>query len=509
MVRKVSTAVTIPAPIGGWNARDSLGDMDPRDAVFLKNWYASTSDVILRNGHTRFATGFPDQVETVMAYAGGATNRIFGISDGDIYDATAGGAVLAASVTGLTNSRFQYVNFATTSGAYLVCCNGLDPVQYYTGSAWAEDGDGAPYDITGVTSSTLINVNMHKNRLWYIQKNTLKAWYLATLALGGAALQFDLSSVAQFGGHLIGMYTWTIDAGFGVDDLAVFITDKGEVIVYRGTDPASAGTWQLVGIWRIGAPVGYRCAIKFAGDLLVICQDGVYPLSGALQSSRTNPKVALTDKITFAVSTAISSYGSNYGWQLLSYPKENMLFLNVPVQTGANQEQYVMNTITKSWSQFIGWSANCWEIYQDDPYFGGNTYIGKAWNGADDAGVNINGDALQAFSYLGRQNMLKRVTMIRPFLLTDGAPSVTANVNVDYDQTDTTGQLSFTPTNYSVWDTATWDAGVWGSGLTAQNQWQGASGIGYAIAPRVKAASKVVEVHWVSTSLVFEPGAIL
>lgn len=508
MMRGLSAPASLPAPIGGWNARDALGEMAPTDAVTLTNWFPATSDVIQRYGYSQFATGFPGQVETVMVYNSGTTSKMFGISSGAIYDASSAGAVGAAAVSGLSNSQFQYINYTTAAGTYLVAVNGANKAQYYTGAAWAKDGDGAPYDITGVASENLINVNVHKFRIWYCQKNTLKAWYMASGALGGAATAFDLSGTAQLGGSLIAMYTWTIDAGYGVDDLAVFVTSEGEIIVYRGTDPSSANTWALVGIWRIGTPIGYRCGVKFAGDLLLICQDGVMPMSGALQSSRTNPRVALTDKIQFAVSTAVSAYGSNFGWQLMLFPKENMLFLNVPIAVGS-QQQYVMNTITKSWCNFTGWAANCWEIYNDDPYFGGNTYIGKAWDTLADNSTNINADGLQAFNYFASPGQLKRCTMIRPIFLTDGSPAVSANVNVDFDMTDTTGSLSFSSVTYGTWDSAMWDDGVWGGGLTVQKLWQGATGIGYCLAPRVKSASKNIQVQWVSTDLVLEKGGIL
>ena len=32
------TAIAIPAPVGGWNARDSLDAMPPTDAIKLVNW---------------------------------------------------------------------------------------------------------------------------------------------------------------------------------------------------------------------------------------------------------------------------------------------------------------------------------------------------------------------------------------------------------------------------------------------------------------------------------------
>jgi len=501
--------VSLPAPVGGWNARDALGEMDAKDAVILTNFYPATTDVVARYGYTQHATGLGGQVETLFSYAGGSTKSLFGVASNSIFDVTAGGAVGAASVTGLTNSRFQYVNNSTTGGNYLQAVNGADKMQVYDGSAWHKDGDGAPYNITGVDSINLISINIHKFRVWFTQKNTLKAWYLATGAIGGAATQFDLSGTAQFGGYLVGMFTWTIDAGYGVDDLAAFITSRGEVIVYRGTDPSSSTTWALVGIWRIGAPVGYRCAMKFAGDMLIICQDGVYPMSGALQSSRTNPKVALTDKIMFAVSKSISSYGSNFGWQLLQFPGENMLFLNVPINEGSGQQQYVMNTINKSWCNFTGWEANCWELYNDLPYFGGNGFVGHAWNGLSDNGSNINSDGLQAFNYFGSPGQLKRCTMMRPTMLTDGAPSVGANVNIDFDTSDTTSNIAFSSTSYGVWDTGVWDTALFGGDLNVSRQWQGATGIGYALAPRIKTAFMGIRVQWVSTDLVLEKGGIL
>ena len=43
---------SIAAPLGGWNARDALGAMDPLDAVTLQNWWPGTSSVILRFGQT-------------------------------------------------------------------------------------------------------------------------------------------------------------------------------------------------------------------------------------------------------------------------------------------------------------------------------------------------------------------------------------------------------------------------------------------------------------------------
>ena len=501
----VATARSLPAPVGGWNARDSLADMDEKDAVILTNLFPSTTSVNLRGGYSLFSTGYGAQVETVLAYAGSTTNKIFGIAGGGVYDATAGGAVGAAAVSGLANSRWQYVNIATPGGNFIEMCNGADAVYTFDGTNWASQAG----NISGVTSSTLININLHKNRLWFVQVGTLKAWYLPVQSISGAAAALDLSSFCPHGGYLMAMCTWTMDAGYGVDDMAVFITSNGDCLVYRGTDPSSASTWALVGVFWLGSPIGRRCFVKYKGDVLLITQDGLVPLSGALQSSRVNPRVALTDKIQRATSDAVTNYGANFGWEIQPYPKENALLLNVPIATNANQQQYVMNTITGAWCNFTGWQANCIELYNDGLYFGGTSFIGKAWTTYADAGQAITAQGLQAFNYFGSQAQVKRFTMMRPTFYASSPPAVNGQINVDFDQSAATAMLSSSAAVGSLWDQGTWDNGIWGSGLELYRQWQGAAGVGYCGAPNVATSTNAIQLQWLATDVVMEAGAIL
>ncbi len=533
MPTSTAIAVTLPAPVGGWNARDSLAAMDEEDAVFLMNFFPAPTFVEVRNGYTPWVANLSGYVETLMAYSGSTNDKLFAAtSAGIIYNITQEDELLTTEsgdfittesddlliveasstsedVTGLTNGRWQYTNITTAAGNYLRAVNGADYSRVYTGSAWHADGDGAPYDITGVDSRTLIGINLHKFRLWFVELGTLKAWYLPSGALGGAAVAFDLSAVARRGGYLMAMNTWTIDAGYGLDDLAVWITSNGEVIVYRGTDPSSASTWALVGIYDIGSPVGRRCFFKWTGDLLAITQDGVVPLSGALQSSRTNPRVAITDKIQSAVSDAVSLYDSNFGWQLIYLAQANQLYLNVPIYERHDQQQYVMNTITKAWCNFEGWDAGCWEIFNDRLYFGSFGFVGQAWDGTDDAGVAIETNALQAFNYLGDPGVQKRVTMFQPIFYTTGTPQVFGGVNVDFDTSVNTGQLQVEASRFALWDQASWDSGIWGPDLDLRKAWNGAQGVGNAFAPTLNTSTNGVTLQWVNSNLVYEKGGIL
>jgi len=505
----VSNSISLASPVGGWNARDSLATMPPEDAVVMENIFPLTTECMLRKGYTKHATGITGQVESVFAYTGGVAEKLFAIAGGNFYEVTTAGAVGAAVVSGKTNSRWNTTNIATAGGNFLYAANGVDKPQLYDGTNWTSiDGASTPA-ITGVTTTKLNNPIVFKNRLWFTEENTLRTWYLPAVSIGGAAASVDVSAVAQRGGYIVAHATWTIDAGTGVDDYYVIVTSQGEIIIYQGTDPSSITTWALKGVWSLGSPVGNRCLYKLAGDLLYISQDGLVPLSGSLQSSRVNPRVALTDKIQFAVSSAVSVYAGNFGWSVLYFAPENMLFLNVPIAEGSGQEQYVMNTISKSWCRFTGWGANCWELFQDAPYFGGNGYVGKAWNGYIDHDSNINGVCISSFNTYGNPANLKRWTMSRPIIRSNGTPTVSISMNVDFNLDAAYSSLSFTPSSSAVWDTSKWDAATWGGDFSVYQSWQGISGVGYYGAPQMRIASQGIDVRWVSTDIVYEAGAIL
>jgi hypothetical protein len=500
--KTAAQVASVPAPVGGWNARDSIANMEPTDAVELINFFPSYSNVVLRGGYSNHATGITGQVDTLMNYSTGTGEEMYAIAGTQIYDVTYAGPVGAPVKVGLTNARWEFINVTTGGGSYLYLVNGVDAPLLFDGTTWASITAVSPISITGVTSTTLDNITLFKNRVWFTQKNSLKAWYLPTNAVGGAAQALDLSSIAKFGGHITDVATWTIDAGYGVDDNLVFITSNGEVIVYSGTDPASSATWALIGVWKLGAPIGDRCFMKYGGDILILTYDGLIPLAASLQSSRLDPRVALSNKIQGAITTATTRYAAYFGWQIHYSAKNNAVWINVPVGEGNNQEQYVMNTITKSWCKFQGWEANCWESFGENPYFGGNGVVGKAWDTtyADNA-TDINTNVLQAFNYFEQRGVKKYFTRARPSIFTDGLPSILVSMNVDYDISDPTSALSYSPSSYGLWDT-----GIWGQGLMITSNFQGVTGIGYCGGVHLKSASQGLQLEWAATDVVYQTG---
>jgi hypothetical protein len=501
----ITKTYSIPAPIGGWNARDALADMDERDAVYLDNWFPETTSVGIRKGNSAFCTvDAGTAVESVMEY-GGTTRKLFAVANTTLYDVSSGTA--SSSITGLANARFQHVNFGTAGGQFLIIVNGSDTPRNFNGTSW----DTAPAITgSGLTSSNLIHVNSYQQRLFFIEKNTMNYWYLDVNSIGGTASKVNLSSLFRHGGYLMAMGTWTRDGGSGPDDLAVFITSEGEIAVYSGTNPGDASLWSLVGIFRIGKPIGRRCFEKFGSDLAIVTSQGVVPLSRVLVSvDGQGNELALSSKIQSAFNDAVITHGAKYGWQPILYPDAHMMLVNIPTSEGSTAEQYVVNTITGAWCKFTNWDASSWSLFSGNLYFGGGDgIVYQAWTGQDDNGSNISADGKQAFSYL-KSRRQKQVKMVRPVITADGDLTAILSVSVDFEDKYPIGSTTSSTTSGSPWDTSSWDVSDWGSSGEVAKNWTTVSAVGYAVATRMIIATAALTVSWQSTDFLYEDGGVL
>ena len=514
--RQTSGTVTVTAPIGGWNAVNQLAAMSPNEAVIIDNWFCLPTELQSRKGYTLWSSGIAGDIESFITYDGqDGVSRVFAVADdaGDcsVWNVTAQTPTAPTEVvTGLTNARWYFGQVSTSGGTFTLAVNGEDYMLLYNGTTWQQvTGVSTPYAITGVDTRLLVGVLVHHRRAWFVQKDSMKCWYLATDAIAGAATSFDFAPLFINGGSIAKIETWTLDAGNGMDDYFVVITTVGEIAVYSGTNPASADTWSLNGVYYGGSPVGRNCTIKYGGDVLLLNKDGLVPLSQWLMSSRVNVKTSITNKIQKRITDATVAYAANYGWQVVLSPPNNMLFINVPVSS-TQFDQYVMNTISGSWSRFTGVNATCWAFVNNVMYFGQGGKVFRFWNGQDDDGEVINTDLLPAFSAFGSQSQIKRWTMARVSMGYDSRFAFSGQMSMDFDLlTQPPQPYNILETSAGNWDEGIWDTATWGGSITPFARWQMATGMGHYGTFRIKTSSKTSDIRYYATDYVFEGGGIL
>jgi len=510
-VRSPTThVISTPAPLGGWNTRDGLSEMPPQDAIALDNWMPRTAYVEVRGGYEAHATGMTGTGKTLVSYNTlTGTHELYCATASGVYNVTAAGPV-GSAVAVRTNGKHQTALFGDGTNNYLIMVNGVDSPLYYNGTSWvAVTGISSPA-LTGLTTTTLVSVNSFKGRLFFIQNNSLSFWYLPAAAAGGALTQFDLTGECKRGGFLMAMGTWTRDGGGGQDDTAVFITSEGEAIVYQGTNPSSSASWAKVGSYYIGKPVGRRCVTQLGGDLVIITENGTYPLSAALQSASIDYKNALSFKIEPTFTTAARLYADVFGWEATVFPAQAAMIVNVPHAEGGTHDQYVMNTITKAWCQFNGWNAEAFCVMDSVLYFTTGTTVKKAWTGHVDGSDRIIAYGKTSFNYFGTRGSVKRFTLFRPTLISNGEMAYRTDIDVDFEDDVMAAPPTYSVVAEGVWDSSLWDVGYWVSGLEIVKRWTTVSAWpGFCVAGKVKVSTNLLDIQWTACDYVFERGGTL
>ena len=475
---------SVPGSVKGWDQLLSLADMPPDHAVVMNNFIPRPGYLEVRRGSKSFASGIgtsTTSVNTVMAYntPNTANSKLFASGGSAIYDITSG-ATATAVVTGLSNTKFQYTNFSNVGTNYLIAANGIDAAQIYNGSTWSN------LSISGITASNIVQPYAWKGRLWFVQTNSMVAAYFPVGNISGTAATFDLGPFMTKGGYLNAIASWTIDTNQTVDEYLAFISSRGQVLVYQGTDPSTAPTFALVGLYNLGAPIGRRCFLRISGNLWIVCVDGVIPLTEMLTQAMDRnaaARVAPTTMIMNAVLGSAQNYSGNFGWQFISYPKGQLAILNIPQVTNQTSVQYVMNTLTGAWCQFVGLNANCWETLNDNIYFGSNDGRVYQWDVGsgdyiNDENLPITATVQTAFNYFNTRGHLKRWTMVRPIITTDNSITPGVGLNIDFGSGAPISIPSTVTLNSALWDVAIWDQAKWPSNSGIIANWTTVEGIG-------------------------------
>jgi len=506
----VLSAESLLPPLRGWNTRDPVANMAAGYATAMDNFWPTPGDVQARPGYTSHATGFVGTVKTLACWRSATgSEKLFGINDSGAFDVTSAGAIGAVSKT-LTDGKCIPLSYTTTGGSFLFLVNGVDSVCYYDGMTWTST---ASYAISGggtLTSSNIVNISAFKRQLFFIEKDSMSFFYLPVDTITGTVYRYPMGAIFTKGGYLTAASTWTIDGGEGMDDYCVFATSRGQLAVFRGTDPSSASTWSLQGVYDLGEPLGKRCFLRYSGDLFYLSKGGLQPLSLALQSTKITNRQAVSDTIAPTFASSASSYGANYGWQGIVSPTDDLLLINIPTTSYTASVQYVMNTDHGAWARVTGWNATSFELMGSQLYMAIGTAVYKAWEGADDNGTDIQCTVKAAFTYLRSRGRSKHVRMIRPVFNTEGGIDFDIGMDADFSEGTDYTSSSISAVSGGVWDTAVWDTDVWASGPGVRQEWMTVeANVGHCVALRLRLAISGAIIRWSATDIAYETGGIL
>ena len=500
----------LPAPIGGLNACDSLDLMAETDAIVMDNYIPGETKVALRKGFTRYVTtGTP--IRTLVEFkAESGNNQFFAFDDNSVWDITSAAAPQKVEGREYKNGQWQTTQFKNR----LFAVNGEDaPQTYYLddegNGVWAD----AEFSGTNLIPEALVNVASSKQRLWFVEKGSMKVWYSENVSeIKGNLLSFDMTTVARDGGYLVAVASWTQDGGAGMDDLTVFLTSEGEALVYAGSNPNSADGWMLKGCYRIARPIGYRCVMQYQGDIVVITEDGYLPLSKALPlESANSSQIAFSNKIRGMVLERVANGRTKFGWQSIIYSRGGYAIFNVPY----NQtfEQHVINLSTGAWCRFTGIKAYCWGLYQTRAYFGTIDGVMLFDEGYADDKLHIEGHIEQAFNRLGSYN-LKKVQLLNPRTKSFNPYALTIYTNTDFssqtqDYVENIGQAGQTKWNNVKWSSKAHPSGVRWAVLdgSIRSQWIANSATGFKFSLVFQTKTRGNSIEWYETNLRFEVGS--
>jgi hypothetical protein len=497
-----------PAPTGGWvSATNPVGGTPLQlygpAAEKLECMFPTTTGLQLMAGSqqkARVATALP--CESLWVYTAGTSQKLFGAANGSIYDISSpadANVAPAAAVTGRSANYYSTRNFATAGGNYLYAVNdsNADNPLLFDGTTWsAITAVSVPISITGVTVGHLSQVNVYKNRLFFVEFNTMNVWALPVASLGGAAIQISLAGVFQLGGAVLFTATWSIDAGNGLNDSLVIMSTQGECAVYQGTDPSDATKWSLVGLYALPKPMGKNAYRKEGAELLILTDRGEIPMSAAVRVDKDQlAGLAVSRNIEPDWVTDAAARRS-LPWEIVSWPNKQREIISVPVSGDVAVTPpwcYIRNTTTGAWCKRTGWNTRCLAFYGEFVYFGTNTgeVIQMEITGADSGAIYypvvvFNWDALDAPGYQ------KTVISMRARFRVNSNITYRLSVSTDY------AVSLVTPPNVSaaiatpgVWDIGLWDVSLWDTGTVIapfSTNWESINLTGDGIAVQMQLA---------------------
>jgi hypothetical protein len=518
---RVAGDKSFPTLVRGWIANEALSNPEAGGAARLENFFPTASEVRMRSGsklYTQLNTNNP--VRALFSYLNGANRKLFATSDTAIVDITTiiGGAILVdhagfglatdageilgipdtqgtVMVSSLASGDWSVTQFQTAGGVFLRLVNGVDVPLVF---------DGAGFSTTpaltgiGIDPKTLNFVFPYKKRLFFLEKDSMNAWYLPVEEVGGDLVKLPLGANFARGGSLVFGATWSLDTGGGLSEQCIFVSSEGEVIAFQGDNPGVAASWTKVGVYRTGRPLGPKAIIRAGGDLIMATDIGFVPLSQAVQRDFA---VISPSAVSYPIETEWNERAlirSASPWHAEVWPSKQMVAIALPTTTGATAEFLVANARTGAWALYTGWNGTCLGLFGDRLFFGSEAgRVIEAEVGGFDVGVNgqeavtYTATAVPLFDGLKSPGAIKEAGMARAVIRAPGEVVAELAAHADFVIGDLAPPSASPARAGSIWGAGIWGTATWGTKAVklTQQDWVSVSAIGFALSISVQITS--------------------
>lgn len=484
----------IPAPTGGLNYRDPIAAMSPLDALALTNFIPRQQGVELRKGWFSYTTPLESAVESVFGYKApvNADDKRFIAANGNIYDVTDPGApVEVVTGTGSDADEWWTTQFSTPADTFLLAVSpGAGYWTYSTSSGWV--------DRTATTTGLPTNVRtvaVWKQRVWFTAEGDSNVYYLDNVdVVTGSCTSFAMGSTLRNGGYCSALINWTMDAGFSIDDYLIVVGTEGDIGVWQGTDPTSADTFSLKGVWYVGpVPKHGTFFTPFGGDVMIVSELGLVPMSKLVNGQYSeDQQIGPASKIQSVFAPLVRKLINEKYFDVFVVPSSDVMVIKLPAD-GGTYRQFAMNVITGAWCQFVGIPMRCAGIIGGRLLFGTiDGYVCEGLtgdkDGADannDGGNYVEGDVQTSFQAFNTPAQLKKFGMVRPTFISTAAPAIKLQINTQFQLSPVGGSPYFTKDDGAVWDEGIWNTSTW-VGTNTYQGWAGTTGLGYYGSLRMK-----------------------
>lgn len=344
-----------------------------------------------------------------------------------------------------------------------------------------------------LTTADLSYVFVYKQRLFFLQKESMDAWYLPVDQVAGQLVRLPLASVFEKGGSLVFGATWSNDSGNagGLSEQCIFVTTQGEVAVFQGLSPDQAETWSKVGVYQIGIPRGPKGWVRDGGDLIIATSIGYVRMTEAIkrEAAALGP---------FAVSYPIETEWNRAvelrtnPWHCVIWAAKQMAVVALPTQNSEMPAMFLANVRTGAWCRRRDWDGTCVLIFRERMFFGSRDgRVVEANVTGMDQGNAYTGTIVPLFENLGAPASLKISEMIMPMGMSPIDVNVQTTMLVDFRENLPPRPTAAVVPTGAEWGSAIWGAFTWGDARAylPRRQWRAAAGHGYYLSPCLQITS--------------------